>query len=38
MLPMSVPITVVAMILQITGIWNDFLFGVGLRRPENITR
>ena len=28
MLPMSVPIMVVAMILQITGIWNDFLFGV----------
>ncbi|UDF34304.1 UNVERIFIED_ORG: carbohydrate ABC transporter permease [Shinella sp. XGS7] len=28
MLPMSLPIFVVAMILQITGIWNDFLFGV----------
>ena len=28
MLPMSVPITVVAIILQVTGIWNDFLFGV----------
>jgi len=28
MLPMSVPITVVALILQVTGIWNDFLFGV----------
>ena len=28
MLPMSVPITVVAVILQVTGIWNDFLFGV----------
>jgi len=28
MLPMSLPITVVALILQVTGIWNDFLFGV----------
>jgi glucose/mannose transport system permease protein len=28
MLPMSVPITIVAVILQVTGIWNDFLFGV----------
>lgn len=28
MLPMSVPIIVVAVILQVTGIWNDFLFGV----------
>ena len=28
MLPMSVPITTVALILQVTGIWNDFLFGV----------
>ena len=28
MVPMSVPITVVAVILQVTGIWNDFLFGI----------
>jgi glucose/mannose transport system permease protein len=28
MLPMSVPIVTVAVILQVTGIWNDFLFGV----------
>jgi glucose/mannose transport system permease protein len=28
MLPMSVPITIVAVILQVTGIWNDFLFGI----------
>jgi glucose/mannose transport system permease protein len=28
MVPMSLPITVVAMILQVTGIWNDFLFGI----------
>ena len=33
-LPMSVPMLTVAVILQVTGIWNDFLFGVvfaGLR-------
>ena len=34
MLPISLPIFVVAMILQITGIWNDFLFGVVFTRPE----
>ena len=34
MLPMSVPIFVVAVILQITGIWNDFLFGVVYTRPD----
>ncbi len=28
MLPMSVPITIVAVILQVTGIWNDFLLGL----------
>ncbi len=28
MMPMSLPIFVVAIIIQITGIWNDFLFGV----------
>lgn len=28
MLPMSLPICVVALILQVTGIWNDFLLGV----------
>ncbi len=28
----------VAMILQITGIWNDFLFGRGLRRAGIICR
>jgi glucose/mannose transport system permease protein len=34
MLPMSLPIFTVAIILQVTGIWNDFLFGLvfaGLR-------
>ncbi|WP_210529491.1 carbohydrate ABC transporter permease [Rubellimicrobium arenae] len=35
MLPMSLPIFVVAIILQVTGIWNDFLFGVIYTRPEN---
>lgn len=35
MLPMSLPIFVVAMILQITGIWNDFLFGVIYTKPDN---
>ncbi|MBD0414198.1 carbohydrate ABC transporter permease [Oryzicola mucosus] len=35
MLPMSLPIFVVAIILQITGIWNDFLFGVIYTRPES---
>ena len=34
MVPMSLPIFVVAMILQVTGIWNDFLFGVVYTRPE----
>ncbi len=34
MLPMALPIFVVAIILQITGIWNDFLFGVIYTRPD----
>ena len=34
MLPMSMPIFTVATILQITGIWNDFLFGVVFTGPE----
>jgi len=34
MLPMSLPIFVVAMIIQVTGIWNDFLFGVVYTRPD----
>ncbi|AHD11969.1 carbohydrate ABC transporter permease [Phaeobacter gallaeciensis] len=34
MVPMSIPIFVVAMILQVTGIWNDFLFGVIYTKPE----
>ena len=35
MLPMSLPILVVAIILQVTGIWNDFLFGVVFTRAES---
>ena len=34
MLPLSLPIFVVAVILQVTGIWNDFLFGVIYTKPE----
>ncbi|APH73608.1 carbohydrate ABC transporter permease [Aquibium oceanicum] len=34
MLPMSLPIFVVAMIIQVTGIWNDFLFGVVYAKPD----
>ena len=33
--PMSVPIFTVAIILQVTGIWNDFLFGVIYAGPTN---
>lgn len=28
MLPMSLPIYAVAFVIQVTGIWNDFLFGI----------
>ncbi|MGP6089948.1 carbohydrate ABC transporter permease [Antarctobacter jejuensis] len=34
MVPMSLPIFTVATILQVTGIWNDFLFGVVYTGPE----
>lgn len=34
LMPMSLPIFVVAIILQVTGIWNDFLFGVVYTRPD----
>jgi glucose/mannose transport system permease protein len=36
MAPMSVPITIVAVILQVTGIWNDFLFGLVFAGRENL--
>lgn len=35
MVPMSLPIFTVAVILQVTGIWNDFLFGVVYSSPDN---
>lgn len=35
MLPMSLPIFVVAIIIQVTGIWNDFLFGIIYTKPAN---
>ena len=35
MVPMSLPIFTVAVILQVTGIWNDFLFGVVYTSPDN---
>ncbi|MEQ1770976.1 MAG: carbohydrate ABC transporter permease [Devosia sp.] len=36
MLPMSVPITIVAVILQVTGIWNDFIFGLVFAGRDSI--
>jgi glucose/mannose transport system permease protein len=36
MLPMSLPISIVAIILQVTGIWNDFLFGLVFAGRENM--
>jgi glucose/mannose transport system permease protein len=36
MLPLSVPITTVAVILQVTGIWNDFIFALVFAGQSNI--
>jgi glucose/mannose transport system permease protein len=36
MLPLSVPITTVAVILQVTGIWNDFIFALVFAGRDNI--
>jgi glucose/mannose transport system permease protein len=36
MLPMAVPILVVAVILQVTGIWNDFILGLVFAGRENL--
>ncbi len=36
MLPMAVPIIVVAMILQVTGIWNDFILGLVFAGRSNL--
>ncbi len=33
-MPMSLPIFVVSVIIQVTGIWNDFLFGVIFTSPD----
>jgi glucose/mannose transport system permease protein len=35
MLPMSLPIFMVALVLQVTGIWNDFLFALVFSGPGN---
>jgi len=36
MMPMSLPIVVVAVILQVTNIWNDFILGLVFGRRENL--
>ena len=36
MLPMAVPIIVVAIILQVTGIWNDFILGLVFAGRDNL--
>jgi glucose/mannose transport system permease protein len=36
MVPMSTPIIIVAVIMQITGIWNDFLLGLVFAGRENL--
>lgn len=36
MLPISVPITIVAVILQFTGTWNEFILGLVFAGRENI--
>ena len=36
MLPMSVPIIIVAVIMQVTAIWNDFILGLVFAGRENL--
>jgi glucose/mannose transport system permease protein len=36
MLPMSTPMLIVATILQVTGIWNDFILGLTFAGRENL--
>jgi glucose/mannose transport system permease protein len=36
MLPMSTPMLIVAVILQVTGIWNDFILGLTFAGRENL--
>jgi len=35
-LPMSLPIVIVALIMQVTGIWNDFLLGLVFAGHDNL--
>jgi glucose/mannose transport system permease protein len=35
-LPMSAPVIIVATILQVTGIWNDFIFGLTFAGRDNM--
>jgi glucose/mannose transport system permease protein len=36
MLPMSTPMLIVAVILQVTGIWNDFILGLVFAGRDNL--
>ena len=36
MLPMATPMLIVAVILQVTGIWNDFILGLVFAGRENL--
>jgi glucose/mannose transport system permease protein len=36
MLPMSLPIVVVAAIIQVTGVWNDYILGLVFAGRENL--
>jgi glucose/mannose transport system permease protein len=36
MLPMSLPIVVVAAIMQVTGVWNDYILGLVFAGTENL--
>jgi len=36
MLPMSLPIIVVAAIMQVTGVWNDYILGLVFAGRENL--
>lgn len=36
MMPMAIPMIVVAVILQVTGIWNDFILGLVFAGRENL--
>ena len=36
MLPMSTPMVIVAVIMQVTGIWNDFILGLVFAGRDNL--